>query len=47
MVFADASFVFLFLPLIASIAFWSWSTSRWLERRQGKQRRHALWMAIA
>ena len=35
-----------FLPLIVSIAVWSWLTGRWLDRQYGQRRKHALWLAI-
>ncbi|SDH86813.1 MBOAT family O-acyltransferase [Paraburkholderia phenazinium] len=35
-----------FLPLIVSIAVWSWCTGRWIEKAQGQQRRYALLVAI-
>ena len=36
-----------FLPLIVSIAVWSWASGRWIERATAARRRHALWLAIA
>jgi alginate O-acetyltransferase complex protein AlgI len=36
-----------FLPLIVSIALWSWTTAHWITRSEGRQRRIALGAAIA
>jgi alginate O-acetyltransferase complex protein AlgI len=36
-----------FLPLIVSIAVWSWATGRWIEKLTGRRRRVALLVAIA